>query len=235
MRAILLAVAVNGMIAMAQSYAREGVTQILPDRVSIFQVPMRCPAAPQIGCGSFAKPFLVELKENPIVREAWLNRAGTLLAVVSVENSSREDRAEAVLSVLRKENVSAKELQGADYERALDDFRSRTGWYQGSDVDQLSREEAGIIAKRMIRRVKAKVFLPEEKAAKLEAALADAFKREFISEASKAVKTPRVQRERDFLKASSAYLDDKAVEALREALQQGYRPIPSDKEAAVTN
>ena len=52
------------------------------DHVSVYQVPWRCPAALQIGCGSHAKPILLELEKNPGVSEPWLNRQGTEVAVV---------------------------------------------------------------------------------------------------------------------------------------------------------
>jgi hypothetical protein len=51
------------------------------DRVSVFQVGLQCLAAPQIGCGGEAKPILLKLERDSAVREAWLNRAGTLIAV----------------------------------------------------------------------------------------------------------------------------------------------------------
>jgi hypothetical protein len=60
-------------------------------------------------------------QKTPVVREAWLNRTGTLLAVVSAESTPREERAKVVRTVMQNENVSVKELQGAAYERALDD------------------------------------------------------------------------------------------------------------------
>src|SRR5712691_5910991 len=63
-----------------------------PDRVSLFKVPLQCLAAPQIGCGTRAKPILLELKRNSSVSEAWLNRAGTRIAVVWKPESNVEDR-----------------------------------------------------------------------------------------------------------------------------------------------
>ncbi|MBI2311421.1 MAG: hypothetical protein HYU77_02840 [Betaproteobacteria bacterium] len=54
----------------------------LPGRVSLYRIALRCRAAPGLGCGSRAKPVPLELERNPAVAEAWLNRSGTLLAVV---------------------------------------------------------------------------------------------------------------------------------------------------------
>ena len=42
--------------------------------ITFYKTPLVCNAAPQIGCGSRAKPTLLELEKNPAVKEAWLNR-----------------------------------------------------------------------------------------------------------------------------------------------------------------
>src|SRR3989442_1115070 len=52
------------------------------ETVSFYRVQLVCPAAPQIGCGSAAKPLLLELEGRPGLAEAWLNRAGTIIALV---------------------------------------------------------------------------------------------------------------------------------------------------------
>src|SRR6266436_10087542 len=56
-------------------------------RLSFYEVPLVCPAAPQIGCGSASKPLLLELEHGGAVSEAWLNRAGTILAVIWPDQS----------------------------------------------------------------------------------------------------------------------------------------------------
>src|SRR5438552_17167690 len=77
-----------GLIAGADVKAsREGTSK---KDVSVYQVPWRCPAALQIGCGSHAKPILLELEQNPGVTEAWLNRQGTAVAVVWNPDAKRK-------------------------------------------------------------------------------------------------------------------------------------------------
>src|SRR5215831_5535476 len=62
--------------------ASAGQKQTRLDDVSFYKVPLVCPAAPHIGCGSASKPLLVELERSGVVAEAWLNRAGTVMAIV---------------------------------------------------------------------------------------------------------------------------------------------------------
>src|SRR5262249_48913282 len=68
------------------------VTQKTEKDVSMFEVPWVCPAAPAIGCGSHAKPILLQLERNPSVREAWLNRQGTMVAVVWSSDANKKAR-----------------------------------------------------------------------------------------------------------------------------------------------
>src|SRR6266850_2616964 len=110
---------------------------------SVYQVPWRCPAALQIGCGSHAKPILLQLEQNPGVSEAWLNRQGTVVAVVWKPDARRKARQSAE-KVLKE--AEASKLRADAQGKALADFESGKGWYRGADVDRLSEEEAGVIA-----------------------------------------------------------------------------------------
>jgi hypothetical protein len=70
----------------------ENATALTVDRISVFKAPLVCPAAPQIGCGSASKPILLDLEKQPGVLEAWLNRAGTIIAVMWKPELNSEDR-----------------------------------------------------------------------------------------------------------------------------------------------
>src|SRR5260370_39131145 len=72
--------------------SKEGASKM---DVSIYQVPWRCPAALQIGCGRHAKPILLELEQNPGVSKAWVNRQGTAGGVGLEGEEQGEERGEA--------------------------------------------------------------------------------------------------------------------------------------------
>ncbi len=81
--ATMLICSAHALRAVAGSPAPTGASPSPSfDGVSIFKVSLQCPAAPRISCGSASKPVLLALEREPAVAEAWLNRAGTLLAVV---------------------------------------------------------------------------------------------------------------------------------------------------------
>src|SRR5438128_338026 len=79
------------------------------NRISVFKAPLVCPAAPQIGCGSASKPILLDLERQPGVLEAWLNRAGTIIAVVWKPDANAEARSH-VAAELKEDR--ATEMQG---------------------------------------------------------------------------------------------------------------------------
>src|SRR5262249_41959937 len=148
-----------------------------PDRISVFKASLICPAAPQIGCGSASKPILLDLEKQPAVLEAWLNRAGTRIAVVWKPDADAAIRGN-IVAELKEDHVT--ELDGKSRYEAVTDFSSGKGWYRGADVDRLSEEEAGIIAARLVHRVEAKTTLTQETDEQLRRVLAETFRKMFV-------------------------------------------------------
>ena len=192
--------------------------------VSVYQVPWVCPAAQQIGCGSHAKPVLLELEKNPGVSEAWLNRQGTAVSVVWKTDAKRNARSDAEKTL--KEQKGAK-LNGKERAKVLADFESGKGWYRGAEVDRLSEEEAGVIAARWVRRLQAKTTVAGEKAEGLRAALTEGLKKCLTgkmampeTEEGKALELRRV---------ASPFLDETQIELLGEAAGCGMRAMPNEE------
>jgi len=191
-----------------------------PSTVSFFKASLQCLAAPQIGCGSVSKPILLQLEKEQGVLEAWLNRAGTTIAVVWKAGADAETR-RSVTAELEEDH--ATEIQGPSRDEALKDFLSGKGWYRGADVDRLSEEEAGIIATRLVRRVQAKAALPKDKAEGLQRALTDALRKQLTS----ACCGPN-EKQSSLESVASKYLDQKETKILREAIEKGVRAMPNE-------
>lgn len=195
---------------------------IEPDRISLFAVSLQCAAAPEIGCGSRAKPLLGDLEHRPGLTGAWLNEAGTVLAVVSEKGSPHEARLDAVRSASKDRKITANELTDARREEALKNFRSGRGWRGSAGMDELSTTEAQIIAARLVRRINEKHELPDEQAARLRAAFARVFAERFS-------KAETGEAGEELLRVASGQLDSEATAALREAIAAGYRPLAGEK------
>jgi len=225
MKQILTTLAIGGLLCCASTRAQDTKTPS-PDRVSLFQVPLQCPAAPQIGCGSRAKPMLLELERDSSVSEAWLNRAGTKIAVVWKPESKAKAR-RSVATKLRKQE--ATEIKGKPRDETITEFLSGNGWYRGAEVDRLSEEEAGIIAARLVQRVEAKTTLPKEKAEALQHALADALKKRFTDDKTKQDQNALLKSEDGLQQVAGQYLDKDQIPILKEAIAGGLRPLPNGK------
>ena len=225
MNKIIITSLLGSFIPLCFVQAANTATQLpTPDRLSIFKVSLQCPAAPQIGCGSASKPILLELERDPTVDQAWLNRTGTLIAVVWKSQPSaqtQQDLAPRLRSAgCCTRDAAISEVQGETRNQALKDFQSGHGWYRGAEVDRLSEEEAGIIAARLVRRVEAKTALSKDKAQGLQLALTQSFRKCFTSGQQESC--------RRIGDMASKYLNREQMTILKEAIQSGVRPLPNE-------
>ncbi len=195
-----------------------GGASISPERVSIYEVPFLCPVAPQIGCGSRSKPVLVDLEANKSVAEAWLNRAGTRMAIVWKRNCKPTERIATLKDLTRKDDFAATELTGTERNEALRDFYSRKGWLRGRDVDHLSQEEAGIVAGRLVKKVRSLVSLSEQQASILKPQFTRIIGRRLTAQLP-----DRAAAEEEILKVLRKQLSERDVETVQQALKN-YRP-----------
>jgi len=215
-------VLMSALLYATLASAFENAAAATPDRISVFKVPLVCPAAPQIGCGSASKPILIDLERQPGVLEAWLNRAGTIISVVWKPDSDAETRRN-VTAELKEDH--ATELEGKSRDNAVKDFLSGKGWYRGADVDWLSEEEADIIAARLVRWVQAKTALPKDKAEGLQHAFSDTLRKDLTGKSTGPNRLEDVARE---------YLDQEQIKILKDAIkdevaiENGERPAPNE-------
>lgn len=186
--------------------------------VSFYKVPLVCPAAPHIGCGSASKPLLLELERSGVVSEAWLSRAGTVMAILWSEQSRPRQRTKALRTILKEKDMTATELSGAPRKEAARDFQSGEGWYRGADVDRLSEEEAAVIANRWIGRFREKIVLTDEKVKILQEAFTVQLKRQLTG------KRTREETREELLKVARQNLDEKDIEVLLENFGGAFQP-----------
>jgi hypothetical protein len=197
-----------------------------PDQVSLFRVPLPCGFAPKIGCGTLARPLLVALERTPGITEAWLHREGTLLAVVGNKTCTAERRAQVVKAALGAEDILSEELRDEVRAAALEALLVGADWLRGTDVDQLSSHEAGVIALRLIKRLQTKVAVSEAVASSLVAAITAFFKERFLVDRIKPEQVDHSGEE--LVKIATAYLDERAIGAFANSLEEGYRPGPDE-------
>ena len=122
----------------------------LEQDISFFNVPLVCNAAPLIGCGSRAKFVMLDLMKDSTVNGAWLNRRGTVIAVVWNDKTREESHQTVLKLVFSKHELPIEQVRVPDRNALIEDFKVKGAWYKGSDVDALSVEEAGVISDRIL-------------------------------------------------------------------------------------
>ncbi len=145
--------------------------------ITFYDVALVCDAVPEIGCGSRAKPVLLEMEKNRSIKEAWLNRGGTLYAIVWADKDKTKQIAKPIFE---KYKVKFKKLNGQEAEKLFSAFRETGKWYRGAEVDKLSIEEAGIIAKEVVTFGLKDKLLSEQEASTIKTEIENYLKTELV-------------------------------------------------------
>ena len=152
-----------------------------PERISLYSVPLRCPLVKGLGCGSESKPILTKLDGDSSVAGTWLNHAGITLAVFWKDGTDAAKRSEAVTSAFQ-DYPAPTELLGDSRDLALKDFLSGVAWYRAAALDELSGQEADIVASRWVDKITAIIPLPKSARESLHCQLSERMRRRFVKE-----------------------------------------------------
>ena len=131
-------------------------------------------------------------------------------------------------AVLGENALKSAELGGAARDAELKSFLSGNAWYHGTEVDNLTRQESWIIAGRLLRRIRAKVALADEKAEALEAIFADIMARNALMGLTPQGWTAATKEQ--LSKAANENLSQNEIEAFQDAITKGFLPVADDKE-----
>jgi hypothetical protein len=211
----------QGALSVAEGdESSERPTTAQADRITVYSVPLRCPLVDGLGCGSAAKPVLSELEQKPGVAEAWLDHSGTKLALVWKENTGASKRAKVIAAV--SETTKLNELSSSAREIALKEIPPGPRWYRARDVDELSREEAESVTRRLLDSMNAAEPLPKEKRDLLWTSFTDTLKRRFIHGG---MSDREVSKE--LFDAARQHVGPKGIEALEKTILEACCAAPA--------
>ncbi len=198
------------------------------DGIAFYQVPMMCPAARDLGCGSLAKPVLLDLEKAPAVEEAWLDHTGQTLAVIWMGCSAAPDRTATLAAISEAHGVSmGEELNGPARQAALQSFRTGDGWLRGAEVDRLSEQEADVVANRMLARLVRTIPAAKTKVESLKPMLTEAIRHLLVE--TDLSDHARSEYQEKVLAAAGQHLNDHEASALRDAIGLGLRPVGDEQ------
>src|SRR6185295_13932514 len=179
---ILLSLVAISAIALHSCTNGNAASTTAKENITFYEVPLVCGADAEIGCGSRAKPALMDMEKNSAIKEAWLNRQGTVLAIVW--NASEETK-KVAKPIFKKYEIDFAVLKGEEAEKNAATFCQASHWYKGTDVDKLSIEEAEHIATNLVNFALERNLITQEEADKLKPAVENYFKTELVK-----VRTP---------------------------------------------
>lgn len=121
------------------------------NNISFYRVPLVCNAVPTIGCGSRSKPVLKDLENDETINEAWLNQKGTIIAVLWNDKIDEKLRDKIIQNIFNNNKLSFISQRLTSFNDNFASFQTdKNAWLRGSDVDELSKEEASIIADQIL-------------------------------------------------------------------------------------
>jgi hypothetical protein len=221
---ISLGAAVACCCLAAADYVDAKNTQPSAGAVSFYSVPLMCPAARGLGCGSRAKPMLLELERTEAITEAWLDHSGETLAIVWNESSSAAQRATALKQIADKHDVPLDEITGAARETSISAFRSGKGWHRGSDVDRLSEQEAVVIANRLLDRTGVEAPSSKSKADAIRPELTETVRQLLVG-----TMPPMEECWQRLTRIGRKHFNEAELTAFEHAFEKGYRPVGDEQ------
>lgn len=191
------------------------------ERISYYKVPLVCGAAPEIGCGSRIKPFFIETEKQDKIKESWSNRRGTIIAVVWADNfNDGKQREDFIQPLFKKHNIDAEliidEKEIADIGASLKTDK----WYRGMEIDQLSLEEAGVIANEMVTFAKSRDLINDLQSDSIKTEIENYFKGELVKVRTSDELASQETRDRwrsEVAELVSKYIGEKKTAELSEA------------------
>lgn len=193
--------------------------------MSFYRVPLVCEAASHIGCGTRARPVLAELEQESGVREAWLNRDGTVLGVVWADEIADPER---VISILQRHGLGGLELKGPEHAQAWDSFAAAE-WYRPAALHDLSAEEARVIAARLVRRLEQSISVAAGTGKHLARSLEEACARALPEASATSASARQKQIASALLDGARGVLDPAAFRAFSAVVSLGHRPLPGER------
>ncbi len=118
--------------------------------ITFYKVPLVCNSATNIGCGSRSKPILLALEKQPEVKEARLKRDGTVIGIVWKPAISKNKQQIVAEKIFSENQVEVINLIDDESLNKMADFNIQNAWYKGEEVNNLSKEEASIIAEQLV-------------------------------------------------------------------------------------
>ena len=174
---LISAFLIGALPALIASCGTGENTSKVVDDTTFYEVPLVCGAAPEIGCGSRIKPLFLDTEKFKEIKESWSNRPGTIIAVVWNGDANTK----LIDSLFKCHGIDAKLIvDDKEIEKKIASMTGGDKWYKGMEIDQLSLEEAGVIAETMTGFAADKGLINDQEATAIKTDIEEYFKKELV-------------------------------------------------------
>ena len=124
------------------------------ETLTFYKTNVVCQLDKEIASGSRVKPLFLETEKQAGIKEAWVNREGTVIAIVWKEGIAEEEKASTIQPLFEKQQMKTEFVADKEQQKQLKEnfianvapAQKKDKWYKGMDVDKLSMEEARVIS-----------------------------------------------------------------------------------------
>lgn len=135
---------------------------------------------------------------------------------------------EGLLRALALQGIAAVELQAEDSRLVYDTFDKGHGWYRAGQMQELSNEEARVIAARLVRRLMQEISLPAAAAERLTRGLEQACARALAEASAVSASKRQEQVASALLNAARNILAAAEFAAFQAVVALGHRPLSGE-------
>ena len=131
-----------------------GCNSAKEETLTFYRTNVVCQLDKEIASGSRVKPLFLETEKQAEIKESWVNREGTAIAIVWNEGISPEEKNRIIQPLFEKQQIKAEFVTDTDQQNQLKEnfianvapAQKKDKWFKGMDVDKLSMEEARVIS-----------------------------------------------------------------------------------------
>lgn len=187
--------------------------------MEVYAIDLRCPEAPAYRCKAKSVALLEKLESSSLIKEAWLNKSGTILIIVPT-GSGKTD----ALKIMLEEGFAPDLLSGNSRQVAIRNYPDLRWWARKDRMSQLQPADAANVAQAIVKRVTAKVPAgPEERLA-----IRTAVTKRFLAAFNRKGLTTEEEIARAVIGDTANDLRQTSRHALEVALADGLRPLPDE-------
>jgi hypothetical protein len=187
--------------------------------VEVYAIDLKCPEAPDYRCKAKSTALLEKLESSVLIKEAWVNKFGTILIVVPARNGGTD-----AVSIMLGEGFAPNLLRGNRRRAAIRNYPDLRWWARADRMSPLQPADARDVAQVIVKRVTDKVAAGPKEILAIRTAVTN----RFLAAFDRKELTTEDEIATAVLGDTAGDLHRTIRRALETALANGLRPLPNE-------